>query len=114
MNKIINQFEGEEEKGIRYTMHVGYEATKENKHTIKQFNDLSKEFDGVRVSTLRYLLDVYENSWKFDELQRQMVSLQDRLAAVELVLMEQLDKQKESENKPVRKGITTFADRKEV
>lgn len=113
INKIENQFAGEDEPNIRYTFKISYNATKENKQTHADFKELSKEFDSCYIATLRNLLDTYEQSWNHDNIYMQLEVLRDRVTAMELLLQDMVEEPKEEESKKEKKGLRTFADKKE-
>lgn len=87
----------------RYFFNVGFNGTKDNVDTWKEFNDLSKRYDGVFITTIRVLLDYLEERKSNEVLLTLHDDLERRCGELELRVAELSEEVQKKEEKKVLK-----------
>ena len=85
---MINDFEGKDESGIRYSFSIGYDGNIPNKETYREFKELSKYFDDCYIATLKHLLEVRRQGGLLNSVFDVVDELNARVSAIELELIE--------------------------
>lgn len=84
MGEDMNDFKDKDESGVKYSFNIAYNATKENKKVHEDFKAYAKrEADDSYLQAIKRLLELDDFSWKFDSLNKAMLILNDRIAALE-------------------------------